>query len=239
VTDPRHAALLKVVRKLPTDFAPWGERSRDGASGPDCSGGCRWYIRLEPTLQLDWGVCRNPASPRCGLLTFEHQGCEQFEADEGHTREPEEVAATDAARPVAELRLLRNLREREAELRSQLEAASDHWGYEDPVYRFYHQSFKVYWLQERTRALAHLLGELAPTDAPLDAWFLEIVRAGTGRQFVPEDNARWAEATRPIVEAFFHARYFVEMAVRYARLDAPPQLLPSGYAALLCLYGLR
>ena len=45
--------------------------------------------------------------------------------------------------------------------------------------------------------------------------------------------------TRPIVEAFFHARYFVEMAVRYARLDEPPSLLPSGYAALLCLYGLR
>jgi hypothetical protein len=57
------------------------------------------------------------------------------------------------------------------------------------------------------------------------------------RQF--EDNARWAEATRPIVEAFFHARYFVEMAVRYARLDEPPQFLPSGYAVLLCLYGLR
>ncbi len=60
-----------------------------------------------------------------------------------------------------------------------------------------------------------------------------------GREFAPEDNARWAEVTRPIVEAFFHARFFVEMAVRYARLDRPPSLLPSGYAALLCLYGLR
>lgn len=81
--------------------------------------------------------------------------------------------------------------------------------------------------------------ELAPTGAQLDPWFLEIIRAGTGREFAPEDNARWAEVTRPIVEAFFHARFFVEMAARYARLDEPPQFLPSGYAALLCLYGLR
>lgn len=47
------------------------------------------------------------------------------------------------------------------------------------------------------------------------------------------------EVTRPILEAFFHARYFLEMAVRYAGLEAPPQALSSGYAALLYLFGLR
>ena len=238
MTDPRHGALLEVMKRLPSDFEPWGGRSRDGDAGPDCSCGCRGYVRLEPGLQLDWGVCRNPASPRCGLLTFEHQGCRQFEADEGHARDVESQA-TGAAKRDAEVRLLRNLREKKAELRAQLKGSSDHWGYEDPVYRFYHQSFKVYWLQERTRSLTGLLLEIAPDDQPLDPWFLEIVRAGTDRTFTPEDNARWAEATRPIVEAFFHARYFVEMAVRYSGLDAPPQILPSGYAALLCLYGLR
>jgi hypothetical protein len=41
------------------------------------------------------------------------------------------------------------------------------------------------------------------------------------------------------VEAFFHARFFLEMAVRYASLDSPPRPLPSGYAALLYLYRLR
>jgi len=238
VTDPRHRALLDVVKKLPSDFAPWGERSREEEWGPDCSCGCRWYVRLEPGLQFDWGVCRNSASPRCGLLTFEHQGCRQFEADEGHAREIMDGAAV-AEEPEAEVLLLRNLRERRVELEAQLKACSDHWGYEDPVYRFYHQSFKVYWLQERTRSLVGLLAELAPPNLPLDPCFLEIVRAGTGRNFAPEHNAHWAEATRPIVEAFFHARFFVEMAARYARLDRPPSLLPSGYAALLCLYGLR
>ena len=43
-----------------------------------------------------------------------------------------------------------------------------------------------------------------------------------------------------IVEAFLHARYFLEMAVRYGQeLKHPPALLPSGWAALLCLFELR
>jgi hypothetical protein len=46
--------------------------------------------------------------------------------------------------------------------------------------------------------------------------------------------------SRPIVEAFLHARYFLEMAVRYGReLKATPMPLPSGLAALLYLYDLR
>jgi len=238
MSDPRHQALLEIVKKLPSDFEPWGERSRDDDFGPDCSAGCRWYVRLERRLQLDWGVCRNTTSPRCGLLTFEHQGCRQFEADEEHVDEPE-PAVDDLGTRRNEVRLLQNLREREPELRRLLAACSDHWGYEDPVYRFYHQSFKVYWLQKRTESLVALLAQLAPSDRSFDPWFLEILRAGTDREFTPEDNARWTHVTRPIVEAFFHARYFVEMAVRYAHLEEPPRFLPSGYAALLCLYGLR
>jgi hypothetical protein len=69
---------------------------------------------------------------------------------------------------------------------------------------------------------------------------MQIVGAGTGRTFAPEDNARWPEAAGPIVEAFFHARYFIDMATRYAgRFEIPPRVLPSGWAALLELYGLR
>jgi hypothetical protein len=44
----------------------------------------------------------------------------------------------------------------------------------------------------------------------------------------------------PILEAFFHARYFLEMACRYGReLEHPPNLLPSGWASVLYLYALR
>jgi hypothetical protein len=43
-----------------------------------------------------------------------------------------------------------------------------------------------------------------------------------------------------MVEAFFHARFMLEMAVKFGRsLDAAPERLPSGWAALLYLYGLR
>ena len=86
--------------------------------------------------------------------------------------------------------------------------------------------------------MVSLLASLAP-DRPLNPWFMEIISEGTGKQFKLEDNKDWVPATRPILEAFFHARFFLEMAVRYATLDAPPSPLPSGYAALLCLYDLR
>jgi Protein of unknown function (DUF3027) len=77
-----HNQLLTIVKRLPSDFEPYGNRSRDEDWGPDCSCGCKYFIPLEGTLGMDWGVCANPASPRVGLLTFEHQGCKAFEDDE-------------------------------------------------------------------------------------------------------------------------------------------------------------
>jgi hypothetical protein len=118
-----------------------------------------------------------------------------------------------------------------------LEESSSHWGFEDPVYRFYHQSYKVFDLQQSTESIVMALQELMPGRA-LNPWFARIVSEGTGKAFTLDDNERWLAVTRPIVEAFFHARYFLEMAVRYASLDAPPTVLPSGYAALLYLYRL-
>jgi hypothetical protein len=141
-------------------------------------------------------------------------------------------------RAAAERALLTNLQARHSELQTLLEKCSDHWGYEDPIYRFYHQSFKVYWLQDQTANIIKVLTSLAP-DRPLNPWFLQIAAAGTGKQFAPQDNKQWLEVTRPILEAFFHARFFLEMAVRYGELTEPPMSLPSGYAALLYLYGLR
>ncbi len=156
------------------------------------------------------------------------------------------AAGADAPSPPAERgaplnpeeALLQSLRRDRPELEKLLAASSDHWGYEDPVYRFYHQSFKAFWLQERTQAIVERLQALAP-DRPLNPWFVGIVQSGTGKEFTQADNARWTEVTRPILEAFFHARFFLEMAVRYAELASPPQPLPSGYAALLYLFGLR
>lgn len=73
------ASLEAVLKMLPTDFEPYGKRERSGHS--DCSGNCRWYHVLAGSRGKDWGVCANPKSPRAGLLTFEHQGCPEFEWD--------------------------------------------------------------------------------------------------------------------------------------------------------------
>jgi hypothetical protein len=137
-----------------------------------------------------------------------------------------------------ELRLGENLRTKGDEMRRLLDSVSDHWGYEDPVYRFYHQSFKVYSLQQSTTSIVAALGQLLP-DQPLNPWFVQIVAEGTGKHFEIEDNKRWLEVTRPILEAFFHARYFLEMACRYANVSPKDQPMPSGWAALLYLFNLR
>ncbi|TKS58565.1 MAG: hypothetical protein EWM72_02917 [Nitrospira sp.] len=135
--------------------------------------------------------------------------------------------------------LLKNLRAQVPVLEELLERCSGHWGYEDPVYRFYHQSFKVYNLQRQTLEIVAKLQALAPSVA-LNEGFMRIIQEGTGRNFTIEENKNWLAATRPIVEAFFHARYFLEMALKYGReLQFPPERLPSGWAALLYLYNLR
>ena len=74
--------LTKEIQRLlcerqPNDFEPYGQRERWTAS--DCSSGCKWFHTLSGPASLDWGVCGNPASPRAGLLTFEHQGCPEIE----------------------------------------------------------------------------------------------------------------------------------------------------------------
>jgi hypothetical protein len=75
-----HWHLHAVCIRLPTDYEPSGYRSRQDG-GCDCSCGCLWFLPLQ-ALPMDWGVCSNPQSPRCGLLTFEHQGCAFFTPEE-------------------------------------------------------------------------------------------------------------------------------------------------------------
>lgn len=186
-------------------------------------------VRQDPSLvRPDWLPWGEPSAPEGPKETSEVEA--QPQPSPLETKEEAPLATEEA--------LLQNLRRDKGELEKLLAQCNDHWGYEDLVYRFYHQSFKVYWLQERTQSIVQRLQALAP-DRPLDSWFVQIIQEGTGKVFKTEDNKRWMEVTRPILEAFFHARFFLEMAVRYGDLEKPPQILPSGYAALLCLYGLR
>jgi hypothetical protein len=171
--------------------------------------------------------------------------------------------------------LFKNIKERLPELESMLAKYSvnfapgigedSHWAYEDPIYRFYHHSFKVLRLQEDTVKIVETLKSLLPGHE-LNKIFLRIIEEGTAissiklpydiieiaggrvRKFKSDDkgmpieelNMNWERHTRPIIEAFFHAKFMIEMTVKYGKtLEYPPRLLPSGWAALLYLYGLR
>jgi hypothetical protein len=140
-----------------------------------------------------------------------------------------------------ENQLLTNIKANLSALETLLEEINSHWLYEDSIYRFYYQSFKVYGLQNITMRIVDALRDLAPDGQLLCNEFEEIIKEGAGgKEFEHEHNEKWTHHTRPFVEAFFHAKFFLEMVVKYGKeMKAPPEMLPSGWAALLCLYNLR
>ena len=136
-------------------------------------------------------------------------------------------------------RLLTKLKRRLSILRALLKEANGFLAYEDSVYRFYHESFKLYRVQEVTLRIVEALRDLAP-GAPLNRTFLEILAEGTNKKWENAHNRRWAYETRPMLEAFFHARYFLEMACKYGKeLKRAENTLPSGWAAFLYFHDWR
>src|SRR3954465_11708291 len=135
--------------------------------------------------------------------------------------------------------LLKNIKRDLVELTRLHDDVASHWSEEDLVYRFYHQSFKVFRIQALTISIVDALHALLP-ETPLNEWFMTIVAEGTGKEFKTNGNRNWTVTTRPLLEAFFHANYFLRMAVKYGNeLDEAPSPLPSGWAGLLYLYNLR
>jgi hypothetical protein len=60
------------------------------------------------------------------------------------------------------------------------------------------------------------------------------------REFIPRDNGLCMGASRPIGEAFAHARYLLQMACKHDKeLGSAPNVIPSGWPAVLYLYHLR
>jgi hypothetical protein len=214
-SDPdRDRGLMDIVVRFTHGRVEWARRLQPGESP-----------RGMPPPQ-PWTITWPSSSPSTA-------GAALIDRDRGTERD-------GAKERDAEDHLLDNLRRNRDELAALLESCDRHWGAEDAVYRFYHYSFEVYALQHTTETIVERLRALAPQpEQELHPSFRAIVASGTGLRFEPAHNERWLETTRPIVEAFFHARYFLEMAVRYATIEALPAVLPSGWAALLCLYGLR
>lgn len=137
--------------------------------------------------------------------------------------------------------LLSNIKKSLPNLNKLLEEINSHWIYEDLVYRFYHYSFKVYGLQDVTKKIVDALHSIAPEGQGFCSEFQKIIDAGaSGKEFKISHNENWTKHTRPFLEAFFHAKFFLEMSVKYgAELKQAPNILPSGWAALLSLYDIR
>ena len=112
---------------------------------------------------------------------------------------------------------------------------------EDYVYRFYHQSYKVFGAVNEVESAVHLFEKIAPEGLSLNQWFRGIADDALTKTFDwKETNPKWLVETRPILEAFWHSKYFLEQMRRYGvELDKSPALLPEGWAAVLYLYNLR
>jgi hypothetical protein len=83
----KYPKLHSALKILPTDYTHYGgqvERWKDpNKEYPDCSCGCKHFVKLGGNLGKDWGVCANTKGPRKGLLTWEHMaGFECFEPED-------------------------------------------------------------------------------------------------------------------------------------------------------------
>lgn len=146
--------------------------------------------------------------------------------------------------------LLKNLKENLPALKELKEKVEQEYAYIDAVYRYYHFSFKVYYIQDYTFQIVEALMKCAPKEEPNEAYepweikmnqdFQTIYNEGTGKKHNSNHNKDWDKHTRPMLEAFFHAKYFLDMAVKYAEaIDEAPMSLPYGWAGLLYFYNLR
>jgi hypothetical protein len=112
---------------------------------------------------------------------------------------------------------------------------------EDGVYRFYHGSYKVFYLQRPVKKAFALIKEIGGEADPPHFGYARIVEAGTAHDFQEErTNANWDMETKPILEAFWHTKYFINMMVKYAKeLETVEMPLDYGMAAVLYLFELR
>ena len=115
------------------------------------------------------------------------------------------------------------------------------FAYEDRIYRFYHYSFKVYWLQECTLEIVRLLKKINPhKDKHFCKFYTEILKDGSNKVFKISHNDKWTYHTRPITEAFLHSKYFLDMLGRTIKIKKEQTgMVTSAWAALLELYDIR
>lgn len=86
-----------------------------------------------------------------------------------------------------------------------------------------------------------LFRDIAPEGSEINSWYGLIAKGGIGKAFDEQTtNENWLSEVPQILLAFWNAKYFLEqMTVAADELNEAPMPLPSGWAAVLYLYGLR
>jgi hypothetical protein len=147
--------------------------------------------------------------------------------------------------PELNARLLSNIKRHMHEFTALQHRMNEHWGMEDSIYRFYHHSFKVYGIQGYVEEMCKLMDQVDPKQKSAGVheyhkFWNEIVAAGTGHQFEHSHNSEWTKRARPMIEAAMHAKYILDMIVKYGKeLKEAPNMLPSGWASVLSVFHLR
>jgi hypothetical protein len=91
--------------------------------------------------------------------------------------------------------LLSRIKARLADIDALLTEYAEHWSEEDGVYRFYHQSYKVFGrLQPLTQDGFALISEIGGQDDPPCEWYCQIVKEGTEHDFNEKTNDEWLSA---------------------------------------------
>jgi hypothetical protein len=135
--------------------------------------------------------------------------------------------------------LFANIKTRLPALVELQEKCGSHWEYEDPIYRFYHYSYKMSWALSTALKIIKMLESLAPKDVTeFNTLFTQIRKEAEVEAEVNSDE--WLKSGRAKVELLLHSKFMLDMAVKYGKeLDKAPECLPSGWAALLYFYRIR
>jgi len=141
--------------------------------------------------------------------------------------------------------LLTNIKKHRKEINFLLDKVINHreGEYEGKIYRFYHYSFKVYNLHLTIGQIVAILQKLDPKPKPEFCLFFQTILddALAIGEWKAEHNRNWLKYTRPIVEAFLHAKYMLEMASLCDKLYKrnPTSLIDQKWGSLLELYEIR
>jgi hypothetical protein len=90
------------------------------------------------------------------------------------------------------------------------------------------------------KAAYTLIKEIGGESDPPNFEYARIVEAGTAHHFSATTDENWEVETKPILEAFWHTKYFINMMVKYGReLETVEMMVQPGMAAVLYLFELR